>query len=285
MTLAIDPDWKGVFANLVTPAAADGSVDAARLVTLVDRLVATGVQGLTSLGSTGEFAHLAQQQRKTAIRTVVETTSGRVPAIAGTGEFSTADVVSRARRTDRLGVDGLLIIMIMLVYGQSRDEENLAYVGAVAGETGLPLMLYNYPSLCHVAYGEVALEDLAVLPTFHYVKEATGALSPIARSPRLAQLGLKVFASSPVSPVATMLTGAVGWMAGPSCVFHEESAETYRRCTVGDWQVAMDLECAITPALEIFRRLDPARATKALLGMMRESPLPPRVRRTRISPR
>jgi 4-hydroxy-tetrahydrodipicolinate synthase len=257
------PDWKGIFPYLVTPSGPDGELDTVRLAALVEGLLVTGVHGVTALGSTGEFAHLAAREREATIATVVETVAGKVPVVAGVGGFRTADAVAQARRAAELGADGLLVIM--LGYGQPRDAEIKAFVGAVADATDLPLVLYHHPSLCHVTIGLPLLEELTALPTLRFFKESTGSLALFGRSEHLASLGIRLFASTSISPVAAMLLGAVGWMAGLSCVFPAQSVEIHRRCETGDWAGAIALERAMHPAMERFRALGPARTTKAFL--------------------
>ena len=71
--------FRGVFPYLVSPIGPDGRVLEAELRRLVDHLIASGVHGLTPLGSTGEFAYLDWAQRRRIVEIVVETTRGRVP--------------------------------------------------------------------------------------------------------------------------------------------------------------------------------------------------------------
>jgi 4-hydroxy-tetrahydrodipicolinate synthase len=75
-------EFHGVFPYLVSPIAPDGSVLEAELRRLVDHLIASGVHGLTPLGSTGEFAYLDAAQRRRIVEIVVSQTAGRVPVVA-----------------------------------------------------------------------------------------------------------------------------------------------------------------------------------------------------------
>ena len=56
--------FHGVFPYLVSPLDDGGDVKEAVLTRLVDDLIAAGVNGLTPLGSTGEFAYLNLEQRR-----------------------------------------------------------------------------------------------------------------------------------------------------------------------------------------------------------------------------
>jgi 4-hydroxy-tetrahydrodipicolinate synthase len=59
------PDFHGVFPYLVSPIDAAGHIREDVLGQLCDDLIASGVHGLTPLGSTGDFACLDAEQRTT----------------------------------------------------------------------------------------------------------------------------------------------------------------------------------------------------------------------------
>ena len=73
----------GVFPYLVSPIDEHGRVKDAVLTRLVGDLIDAGVHGLTSLGSTGEFAYLNREQRRRIVEVVVQATGRRVPVVAG----------------------------------------------------------------------------------------------------------------------------------------------------------------------------------------------------------
>ena len=64
---------------------------------LADDLIKAGVHGLTPLGSTGEFAYLDNEQRRTVVQATIEAAGRRVPVIAGVAATATADAVAQAK--------------------------------------------------------------------------------------------------------------------------------------------------------------------------------------------
>src|SRR4030088_2689754 len=96
-------DFHGVFPYLISPVDASGQVRTEVLGRLCDDLVASGVHGLTPLGSTGEFAYLNNAQRASVVQTTIEAARGRVPVVAGVASTSTADAVAQARACQALG--------------------------------------------------------------------------------------------------------------------------------------------------------------------------------------
>jgi 4-hydroxy-tetrahydrodipicolinate synthase len=91
------PDFHGVFPYLVSPLDASGQIRSDVLGRLCEDLIASGVHGLTPLGSTGEFAYLDNAQRAAVVRTTIEAAQGRVPVVAGVASTSTLDVVAQAK--------------------------------------------------------------------------------------------------------------------------------------------------------------------------------------------
>ena len=96
--------FQGVFPYLVSPVDSSGRVVTAVLGRLADDLIKAGVHGLTPLGSTGEFAYLDSERRKTVVQATIEAANRRVPVIAGVAATTTADAVAQARSYQRLGV-------------------------------------------------------------------------------------------------------------------------------------------------------------------------------------
>jgi len=103
--------FHGVFPYLVSPVDSSGDIKADVLGRLCDDLINAGVDGLTSLGSTGEFDYLSWGQRRRIVEVVIQSASDRVPVIAGVASTTTADAVAQAREFEKLGCSGILAIL------------------------------------------------------------------------------------------------------------------------------------------------------------------------------
>ena len=137
-------EFHGVFPYLVSPLDAHGQVRRGALADLVEHLIASGVHGLTPLGSTGEFAYLTIPQRIEIVRVVVEAAKGRVPVIAGVAATTLRDAIEQTQAMTALGVDGILAILE--AYFPLPDTGVETYFRAVAGATRLPGVLYTNPT-------------------------------------------------------------------------------------------------------------------------------------------
>jgi 4-hydroxy-tetrahydrodipicolinate synthase len=268
-------DLHGVFPYLVSPVDGTGRVKAEVLGRLVDDLVVAGVQGLTPLGSTGEFAYLGNAQRSDVVRATIEAASGRVPVVAGVAATATADAVAQARSYQDLGADGVLAILES--YFPLAEPQVEAYFRAIADAVDVPVVIYTNPQFQRTDLTLDVIARLSEHPRIQYIKDAstnTGRLLSIMN--RCARL--KVFSASAHIPAAVMLIGGVGWMAGPACVIPRQSVALYELCRAGRWVEAMDLQRRLWRINEIFARFNLAACIKAALeiqGYDVGDPVPP----------
>ena len=208
----------GVFPYLVSPIDDDGRVKDEELARLVEHLIGAGVHGLTPLGSTGEFAYLAFEQKRRIVEVTVETAAGRVPVVAGVAATTTADAVRQALAWRKLGCTGILAILE--AYFPVSDDGVVAYFGAIADAVAgtCPIVLYTNPQFQRSDLSLAAIERLAERHrNIRYLKDAstnTGRLLSIMS--RVPELG--IFSASAHIPACVMLIGGLGWMAGPACL-------------------------------------------------------------------
>jgi 4-hydroxy-tetrahydrodipicolinate synthase len=265
----------GVFPYLVSPVDPSGTVKTDVLGRLTDDLIKAGVHGVTSLGSTGEFAYLDRDQRRAVVRTTIEATVKRVPVIAGVASTSTADAVAQAREWQALGADGILAILE--AYFPLKDAQVESYFRAIADAVDIPVVMYTNPNFQRSDLTLDVIARLAEHPRIVAIKDAstnTGRLLSI----RNHCPDLDVFAASAHIPAAVMMIGGVGWMAGPACVIPRQSVKLYDLCRAGRWDEAMTLQRKLWQMNEAFAKFNLAACIKAGLqtqGYDVGDPVPP----------
>lgn len=269
-------EFHGVFSYLVSPLDASGAVRRGVLADLTEHLIASGVHGLTPLGSTGEFAYLTLTQRYEIVRVVVEAARGRVPVIAGVAATTLRDAVEQTETMTALGVDGILAILE--AYFPLPDTGVEAYFRAVAGATKLPVTLYTNPNFQRSDLSLPVIGRLSAVDNIRAIKDAstnTGRLLSILNA---TEGRLAVFAASAHIPVAVMLIGGVGWMAGPACIVPKQSVALYDLCRAGRWAEAMEAQRPLWRVNEAFARHALAACIKgglAMQGFEVGDPVPP----------
>lgn len=271
-------DFHGVFPYLVSPIGDDGKVMDDVLARLVDHVVQGGVHGLTPLGSTGEFAYLDWAQKCRVVEATLGAAAGRVPVIAGVAATTTAEARRQARAFAALGVDG--IVAVLEAYFPLGEDSIVAYFTAIARSVDLPIVIYTNPNFQRADLTLAAIARLAEIDNIRYIKDAsfnTGRLLSL-----LNRVGdrIKVFAASSHIPVAVMLIGGVGWMAGPACLLPAESVRLYDLCKQGRWAEAMTLQRRLWAINEVFAKYSLAACVKGgleLMGIPVGAPLPPQL--------
>jgi 4-hydroxy-tetrahydrodipicolinate synthase len=258
--------FRGVFPYLVSPVDQSGQVMKGVLTDLVDHLIASGVHGLTPLGSTGEFAYLNWDQRRSVVDTVIAASRGRVPVVAGVASTSTSDAVTQTEYLVEAGADGILAVLES--YFPVNDEGVEAYFTAIAkAAKGRPVVLYTNPQFQRSDLSLPVIERLSRVDNIRYLKDAstnTGRLLSIIERTRGR---MEVFAASAHIPVCVMMIGGVGWMAGPACVVPKQSIALYEAASAGDWARAMELQRPLWRVNEIFAKYSIAACIKTALDL------------------
>ena len=255
------PDFHGVFPYLVSPVHADGKIRDRVLGRLCEDLIASGVHGLTPLGSTGEFAYLDHAQRESIVRATIEAARGRVPVVAGVASTSTLDAVAQAKAYQKLGADGILAILE--AYFPLAEAQVEAYFLSVADAVDIPVVIYTNPQFQRSDLSLDCIERLSAHPRIQYIKDASTNTGRLLSIVNRCGDAIRVFSASAHIPAAVMLIGGVGWMAGPACIIPRQSVGLYNLCKVKRWEEAMALQRRLWRVNEAFARFNLAACIKA----------------------
>jgi len=258
-------DFHGVFPYLVSPVDADGGVRTEVLGRLCDHLIASGVHGLTPLGSTGEFAYLNSAQRLAVVQATIEAAQGRVPVVAGVASTSTSDAVVQAKAYQQSGADGILAILE--AYFPLADAQVEGYFRAIADAVDIPVVIYTNPNFQRSDLSLDVIAKLATHPRINYIKDASTNTGRLLSIMNRCGDEIKVFSASAHIPAAVMLIGGVGWMAGPACLIPRQSVELYNLCRAACWDDAMKLQRKLWRLNEAFARYNLAACIKAGLAI------------------
>lgn len=101
--------FKGCATALCTPFDENG-INFKEFEKLLQNQIESGVNGLVVCGTTGESSCMTLEEKKQAIKFVVDFVKKRVPVIAGTGSNNTSSCIELSKYAEEVGVDGLLIV-------------------------------------------------------------------------------------------------------------------------------------------------------------------------------
>ncbi|WP_050031910.1 dihydrodipicolinate synthase family protein [Halorubrum halophilum] len=170
--------YGAVSSPIVTPFDADGGVDTHALANHVETLVDAGLDGVVPCGTTGEFASLTDEERRTVIETVVEAADGRIPVIAGAADTSVSGVLARLRFAAEAGADAGLITLPYFHTSTDPDGQR-AFFERVADDSPLPIYLYDIPATVGESIDPGVVADLAGHDSVVGLKDTSGDLTGI----------------------------------------------------------------------------------------------------------
>ena len=167
--------FKGSMPALVTPFK-NGAVDIETLKSLVEWHIAEGSSALVPVGTTGESPTLTHEEHDLVVKTVVETSAGRIPVVAGAGSNNTAETVRLVMAAKEAGADAALVVT---PYYNKPTQAGLKAHFLAAAECGLPIIIYNIPPRSVVDMTPTTMGELAKHPMVIGVKDATADLSRV----------------------------------------------------------------------------------------------------------
>jgi 4-hydroxy-tetrahydrodipicolinate synthase len=236
----------------VTPFAADHSVRWNALADVIDWLIAEGVHGLISGGSTGENYAQTVEERIEIARFTIDHVKGRVPVVVGTGAMLTSDSVALAAAAREMRADAILLASPP--YSVPTDRENALNALAIDKAADLPIMLYNYPHRTGTMMGEEFLDRVGRSRNFCGIKESSGDINRVhllARDYPHIQLGCGMDDQA----LEFFAWGAPFWVCGGSNFLPFEHVALYEACVVeGDFAKGRRIMSAMMPLMRVLEQ-------------------------------
>src|SRR5918995_1351735 len=207
--------WRGsrLLTAMVTPFAADGSVDLPAAAELARHLVDDlGHDGLVVNGTTGEAPTTSDGEKADLVHAVVEAVGDRAAVLPGGGTFNTDHSLELAADAAKLGVDGLLVVTPY--YSRPPQAGLLEHFHRVADATDVPVMLYDIPGRAGTAISTETMLRLAEHPRIVAVQDAQGDLAASARG--MAACDLAYYSGDDAMTLPLLSIGAVGVVGPPT---------------------------------------------------------------------
>lgn len=228
--------FSGVFTALATPMQS-GEVSYADLAKLVAHQLAGGIDGLVSVGTTGESPTLTTSEHIEVIRATVQAAGGQVPVYAGTGSNSTDEAVTLTREAEQAGADGFLVVAPY--YNKPSQEGLFQHFSKIAECTEKPIILYSIPSRCGI---EISVEVTARLyekhPHVSCMKAAEGSCEKVTEYVRALGPDYAVMSGDDSLTLPFMSAGATGVISVASNLVVSPLVEMVRAANNNDFATA-----------------------------------------------
>jgi 4-hydroxy-tetrahydrodipicolinate synthase len=243
-------NWKGVMPAITTCFDEDYSVDHDFMAKHCHWLLDNGCTGIVTLGSLGEGATLAFEEKIAILRNCARAVNNRAPVVASISALTTSEAVMLAKAAADAGCDALMVLPPYVYQGDWQEMK--AHVSSVFKATPLSCMLYNNP----VAYGTDFLPEQIQELAEQYenldaVKESSTDARRVSAVRALVGGRLEVFIGVDDAIVEGVAVGATGWIAGLANALPRESVELFERAMNGDREKTFDLYQWFLPLLRM----------------------------------
>lgn len=255
--------FKGSIVALITPFR-NGKVDEKALGDLVEFHVKNGTDAILPCGTTGESATLDHSEHIMVIRMVIDSASGRIPVIAGTGSNSTAEAIHLTREAQKIGANAALLVSPY--YNKPTNEGLFLHYKAIAEAVDIPLILYNIPSRTGKNMEPETIARLSEIKNIVAIKEASGIMDQTSQIASLCKITILSGDDSLTLPL--MALGATGVISVAANVVPDRVAALTRAWLEGDPQKAKKLHYELLPLFKaLFLETNPIPVKAALAAM------------------
>ena len=231
---------------MVTPFAADGSVDLDLAARLAVHLVEHGSDGLVLCGTTGESPTLSWQEQHEIFAAVKGAVGSRAALLAGSGSNCTAEAVEATRDAASLGADGALVVVPY--YNKPPQDGLEAHFRAVAqAAPGLPLMLYNIPGRTGTSLAPETTARLLDCPNVVSFKAASGTTEEVSALRALCGDRLAIYSGDDALTLPMLAVGGVGVVSVASHIAGPQISAMVKAFLAGDLAGALALHEQLLP--------------------------------------
>ena len=259
--------WEGIFVPHVTPFDENEEINEEVLRELVNYFIESGIHGLVTLGSNGEFPNLSFEERLRVLEIVVDEVNGRIPVISGAGASATREAIRFARRALDIGVDGFLVVSPY--YFKPSDREVYAYYSRIAEAIDAPIILYSVPKFTGYHLSLDVVEKLAnEYSNIVGIKDSGGLISRIAELIRRVGKRISIFGGTGDMIYPTLALGGHGAIVAIANVAPRKCVELYNAFREGNLEKARALQLELNYLNEILvRRYNQLSAIKTAMNL------------------
>ncbi|MBO9607316.1 MAG: dihydrodipicolinate synthase family protein [Paenibacillaceae bacterium] len=220
-------DIRGTWGTVLLPLGANETIDYARTRAQIETIAASGVNGIYSNGTAGEFYAQSEAEYETIGELVAEVCEARgVPFQLGASHMSPQTSLERIRRAVKLA-PGAIQVILSDWYALTDDEAIACLQRMEDAADGIGLVLYNPPHAKRVLQPETYGKLKAAVPNLIGAKTAGGDSAWYA-SMREHMRGMSVFV--PGHRLATGISqGAHGSYSNVACLSPAGAQRWYER--------------------------------------------------------
>lgn len=258
--------FKGTGVALVTPFHKDGSIDFKSLRKVVDRCIDNKVDYLVALGTTGESVTLTHDEKNAVADCIAEVNDGRVPLVLGVGGNNTREILQSFSQFDFKHIDAIL--SVSPYYNKPSQRGLIQHYKAIAGESPVPVILYNVPARTGSSLDATTTLELAEEKNIIGIKEASGNFDKIMKIIKSRPRDFLVISGDDAITLPLIACGADGVISVVANAFPKDFSEMVRLALDGNYDRSRKLHYKLMDITQaIFVDGNPS-GVKGLLSVM-----------------
>jgi 4-hydroxy-2-oxoglutarate aldolase len=234
---------QGIFPPIATPFDHNGDIYPAKVRHNVEKWNRTTLAGYVVMGSTGESVMLTAGEKYTMWELVARHAAAEKLLIAGTGMEGVRETVALTNRAAEMGYKAALVRTPHYYKNLiNRADTQALYFRAVADQSRIPIVIYNWPQATGVDIPVEAVVALSEHPNVIAIEESSGNLEKVMQMIREVRHGFQVLVGSAPTLWPSLLMGACGAIlayanAAPySAIAIWEAYRTREEAAGLDWQ-------------------------------------------------
>jgi 4-hydroxy-tetrahydrodipicolinate synthase len=255
-----------VITAMVTPFKADGSMDYKKAAELAEYLADNGSDGIVVHGTTGESPTLTHEEEYELYRVVKKAVGGKIKVIAGTGSNSTATSIKSTKEAEKIGVDGIMIVVPY--YNKPSQEGMYRHFEAVAKSTKLPIIIYNIQGRTGVNMTADTVARLAKINNIVGIKEASGMLEQVAEIRAKTPINFVIYSGDDDKTLDVLKRGGHGVISVASHIAGKEIKKMCEAFHAGNIEEAEGINQKLAPLFKVLFITSNPTPVKTALAMI-----------------
>ncbi|MCB6612425.1 4-hydroxy-tetrahydrodipicolinate synthase [Anaerostipes hadrus] len=259
--------FTGAGVALVTPFKEDLSVDYDQLEKFIDFQIDNGTDSIVICGTSGEASTMSHDEQIEVVSACVSHVNGRVPVIAGAGANCTDEALNLAKRSEKAGADGLLVVTPY--YNKATQKGLEEYYTTVGNSVDIPIIMYNVPGRTGTnIQAATAVKIAKSVDNIVAIKEASGDIGQVATLAALADGCLDIYSGNDDQVVPLLALGGKGVISVLSNVAPRETHDMVMKFLEGDVKGSLDIQLKYMDVIHnLFSEVNPIPAKRAVAEM------------------
>ncbi len=202
---------QGIFPPIATPFDYAGELYKVKVQHNIEKWNKTGLAGYVVCGSTGESVYLTTEEKLTLMDWVAEYAAPDKVLLAGTGMESVRETVALTNAAAERGYKATMV-RTPFHYKNLLNNTNaqVLYYRAVADQSKIPVMIYNWPQVTGIDISAEAVVLLSEHPNIFAIKESSGSMEKTIQMIKDVKPGFQVFTGSAPTLAPALSVGCAG---------------------------------------------------------------------------